>query len=49
VLGVILEAVLRVLLPALATASKPKAEDGDPATGARDTLLDRVRETWGAS
>ena len=40
-------AVIRVFLPAVITASKPTAEDGDKTTTLRDMLRDRVRGTWG--
>jgi len=43
----ILEAVLRVLLPALVEASKPKAEDARPQPVLRDRLRQRVWDTWG--
>lgn len=43
----ILIAVIRTFLPAVVTAAKPTAEDGDKATTLRDTLRERVRGTWG--
>ena len=46
-LAIILEAVLRALLPVLAEKSQPTAEDADRQTDLRDRLRARVRMTWG--
>jgi len=43
----IIIALLRVFFPALAAASKPTAEAGDPDIETRDALRKRIRETWG--
>ena len=45
ILGIVLEAVLRVLLPAL--AKPPTAEDARRQDDLRDRLRARVRATWG--
>ena len=45
-LVLILEAVLRALLPVLAERSQPTAEDAAPQTDLRDRLRAQVRATW---